>query len=215
MAAKPPKPITEPQARALLALDAAGASAVGRYVEAQEVGVSGAALAALARRGLAQTSSALARQHGWSAAAYRLTWDGHMAVRTLRREAARAESAAPETTPDAEPTEYPEPTPTPATDPALPHQFSAGGVTVGVSRDDVLAGTYRREAPEVVPGGLYVVVRGNKRVPVRWALVRALQHVARTQPDARLPSLNAKVLRNTTAYRTLLALGFRVGKQPH
>lgn len=77
--------LTPAQVVALRALRAAHLASPKSYTEATALGASPAALSALVRKGLARTSTALHRAHGWDVAAYRITLDGNLASVYLPR----------------------------------------------------------------------------------------------------------------------------------
>jgi hypothetical protein len=71
--------LTATQTAALVALRAEN----GRYRTAAEMGVSAPALAALVRKGLAQTHHSISADYGWTAKSYKMTGTGLVVARTL------------------------------------------------------------------------------------------------------------------------------------
>jgi hypothetical protein len=93
-------------------------------------------------------------------------------------------------------------------------RFTIQGVQVPITAEDVLAATFRRDAPPVVAGSWWVLIR-RKRVPARWVLTRTLAYLAEHRPgDPRPDRLNSRALQTRPAVRVLAALGFPTGQQP-
>lgn len=86
------------------------------------------------------------------------------------------------------------------------------GAEVPITPDDVLAATFRRDAPRVTPGTWWVLIR-RKRVPARWAMTRTFAYLAAEHPDDPRPDLS-RHFQTRTAVRVLRRLGFTVDQQP-